>query len=52
MAKKSVLSILTLLAVVLLVAACAGLQSNSALPAKHPSAAELDASPKNCTRLP
>jgi hypothetical protein len=48
MVKKSLLSILTLLAIVMLVGACTGLQSKSALPAKHPSAADLDASPKNC----
>jgi hypothetical protein len=49
MANKSLLSILTLLAVLLLVAACAGLQGRSALPAQHPSAAELTVSPKVCT---
>ena len=42
MVNKSLLSILTLLAVVLLVAACAGLQSNYTPPAKHPSAADLE----------
>ncbi|MGK2907702.1 MAG: cytochrome C [Desulfuromonadales bacterium] len=49
MANKSILSILTLLAALLLVAACTGLQSRSALPARHPSAAELTVSPKVCT---
>jgi len=48
MAKKSFLTILTLLTIVLLVNACAQLQSKSALPAKHPTAAELGATPKNC----
>jgi len=48
MVNKNFLSILILLAVVLLVAACAGLQSNSTLPAKHPNAAELGTMPKNC----
>ena len=48
MVKKNFLSILILLAVVFLVAACAGLQSSRVLPAKHPTAAELEVSPKNC----
>jgi hypothetical protein len=48
MAKKNLLSILTMLAVVLVVAACAGLQSNNMLPVNHPTAAELDVQPKNC----
>ncbi len=49
MANKSLLTNLTLLAVLLLVAACAGLQSRYTLPARHPSAAELTVSPKVCT---
>ena len=48
MLKKNFLSMLTLLAIVLLVAACAGLQSNSTRLAKHPTAAELETMPKNC----
>ena len=48
MEKKSFVSMMILLASVLLVAACAGLQSNSALPAKHPTTAELGVEPKNC----
>lgn len=48
MVKKNFLSILILLAVVLLLAACVSLQSNAKLPVKHPTAAELGASPKNC----
>jgi hypothetical protein len=49
MAKKSFLSSLTLLAIVVLVTACASLQSKSALPATHPTTAELDGvPPKNC----
>ena len=49
MANKSLLTTLTLLAVLLLVAACAGLQSRYTLPARHPGAAELTVSPKVCT---
>jgi len=49
MANKSLLSTLTLLAIVLLVAACAGLQSSYSLPARHPDATELTVSPKVCT---
>jgi hypothetical protein len=49
MANKSLLSTLTLLAVLLLVAACAGLQSSAMLPARHPDAGELGTSPKICT---
>jgi len=49
MANKTILSFLTLLTVLLLVAACAGLQSHSSLPARHPDAAELTVSPKVCT---
>jgi len=49
MANKSILSISTLMAVLLLVAACAGLQSSYAPPAQHPSAADLDEAPKVCT---
>ncbi len=48
MVKKNLFSILILLASILLVAACAGLQSNNTLPVKHPTAAELDVVPKNC----
>ena len=40
MTKKNLSSMLTLLAVVLLVAACTGMQSRSTLPARHPSAAD------------
>jgi hypothetical protein len=49
MANKSILSTLTLLAILLLVAACTGLQSRSSLPVRHPNAAELTVSPKVCT---
>ncbi len=49
MANKSLLTTLTLLAVLLLVAACAGLQSRYTLPARHPNAEELTVSPKVCT---
>ena len=49
MANKRIPSILTLLAILLLVAACAGLQSSRTLPARHPDAAELTVSPKVCT---
>ena len=49
MVKKNFLSILILLAVVSLVAACASLQSSYAPPAKHPSAADLGEEPKVCT---
>jgi hypothetical protein len=49
MTNKRVHSILTLLAVLLLVAACAGLQSSHTLPARHPDAAELSVAPKVCT---
>ena len=41
-------SLLTLLVILLLVAACAGLQSSYSPPARHPSAADLDESPTNC----
>ena len=49
MAKKSIFPTLTLVAVVLLVAACAGLQTQSQLSARHPNAAELGVTPKVCT---
>jgi hypothetical protein len=49
MANKRLLTTLILLAVLLLVAACAGLQSRYTLPARHPSAEELTVSPKVCT---
>lgn len=49
MVNKRTLSILTLLAILLLVAACAGLQSSFTLPARHPDAAELTVSPTVCT---
>jgi len=49
MANKRLLSNLMLLAILLLVAACASLQSRSSLPARHPDAAELDVLPKVCT---
>jgi hypothetical protein len=48
MVKKNLFSMLTLVAIVLLVAACASLQSNTTRLAKHPTAAELDALPTNC----
>lgn len=47
MANKSLLSTLTLLAIVLLVAACAGIQGYTP-PASHPSADDLGEVPKNC----
>jgi hypothetical protein len=49
MAQKSIFSTLTLLAIMLLVAACAGLQTQSKLSARHPTAAELGVTPKVCT---
>jgi len=49
MANKSLLLILTLLATLLLVAACAGLQSSYAPPARHPGEADLGEKPKVCT---
>ncbi len=50
MAKKSILSILALSAILLLlVAACADLQSGYAPPARHPSADDLGEQPKVCT---
>jgi hypothetical protein len=48
MANKNVSSLLILLAILLLVAACAGLQSSYTLPVQHPGAAELGAAPKLC----
>jgi hypothetical protein len=49
MANKRPLSFLILLATVLLVAACAGLQSSYAPLARHPSSDDLGESPKVCT---
>ena len=49
MTKKSLLSILNFMAIVLLVAACADLTVRSTLPARHPTAAELGEEPKICT---
>lgn len=49
MVKKSILTTLTLLAAVLLVAACAGLQSSYEPLARHPSAEDLGEQPKVCT---
>ena len=49
MVNKNLLSMMTLLAVVLLVAACAGLQSSYTPPANHPSTADLEEVPKVCT---
>ena len=49
MEKKSILSILALVAILLLVAACAGLQSSYAPMARHPSAEDLGEQPKVCT---
>ena len=49
MANKSIISFLTLLAILLLVAACAGLQSSYVPPATHPGAADLGEQPKVCT---
>lgn len=49
MANKRILSISTLLAILLLVAACAGLQSSFVLPASHPTEADMDMSVKVCT---
>jgi hypothetical protein len=48
MANKNVPSIFILLAILLLVAACAGLQSSYRLPLQHPSAADLGGPPKLC----
>ena len=49
MGKKSILYIVALLAVGLLLAACAGLQGSYTLPAKHPGAEDLGEQPKVCT---
>jgi len=49
MANKSFLPIMTLLAVLLVVAACAGPQSGNEPPLKHPSADDLGEQPKICT---
>lgn len=49
MTNKRVHSALILLTTLLLVAACAHLQSGYELPARHPDAAALSASPKVCT---
>lgn len=49
MAKKSIYLILTLLAALLLVAACTGLQSRYEPMALHPSAEDLGEAPKVCT---
>src|SRR6056297_584607 len=49
MANKRILSILTLLAILLLVAACAGLQSSFVPPASHPSEADMGMPLKVCT---
>ena len=49
MANKIISNILTLMAIWLLVAACAGLQSRYAPPATHPGAGDLGEQPKICT---
>lgn len=49
MVKRRMTRPLTLLAVLLLVAACAGLQSSYTPPATHPSAADLGEQPTQCT---
>ncbi len=49
MANKRITSLVTLLAILLLVAACTGLQSSFSLPARHPTATELTVSPTDCT---
>ena len=49
MAKKSILSILTMLAIVFLMAACASLQTSYEAYATHPSAEDLGEQPKICT---
>jgi hypothetical protein len=49
MANKRLLFLLTLLAVALLVAACAGFKGGYILPARHLSEADLGEKPKVCT---
>lgn len=49
MAKKSVLTILILLSICLLAAACASLKTSYETYAKHPSAEDLGEQPKVCT---
>lgn len=49
MGKRIILSVLTVLAILILMAACTGLQSRYAPPATHPGAEDLGEQPKVCT---